>query len=226
MTVLAHQLTHPAVVGIEASAATPLHRLLALVQHAEAAGLTHFWLTGEQAPAAAARLGRLTRLTVGAQVAAPLLAGLDGAAEAARDAVSLLAISGGRAELGVEDPSAAARLQRQLNARPVATTHRFGGDFFTVSPARERDERVGLTITVRSTRDLQRLAGDVASIRVEATSAQDAVRLVRASRGSRPGVTIIVAVPLEEDFTLWPAADGILLVGVAAVADFESALAA
>ncbi len=226
MTVLAHHLTHPAVVGIEASAATPLHRLLGLVQHAEASGLTQFWVTGTQAPAVAARLGRLTRLTVGAQVSAPLLAGLDGAAEAARDAVSLLEISGGKAELGVQDPEAAARLQRQLDARPAATTHRFGGDFFTVSPARERTGRIGLTVTVRTARDLRSLAGQVSTIRVEAPTAAEAAHLVRSSRAARPGVSVIVAVPVGEDFTAWPAADGILLVGLAAVAEFESALAA
>ena len=226
MTVLAHQLTHPAVVGIEASAQTPLHHLLGLVQHAESSGLTQFWVTGAQAPAVAARLGRLTRLTVGAQVSAPLLAGLDGAAEAARDAGSLLAISGGKAELGVENPEAAARLQRQLSARPVATAHRFGGDFFTVAPGQEREDGVGFTVTVRSARDLQRLAGQVSTIRVEAGSASDATRLVRTARSSRPSVTIIVAVPVDEDFTAWPIADGILLVGVAHVAEFEGALAA
>ncbi|WP_454296374.1 hypothetical protein [Salana multivorans] len=112
----------------------PFHRVVAALQERVAGGATSVVVSGSNAAAVASRLVRLLGGGVDVVVRLAPVTNDDDAARAARDAVALAGIAGGRASVEVETGLELALLLdavREALRSPGAVATHFGGDLFT-----------------------------------------------------------------------------------------------
>lgn len=129
-----HRLTVAALAAEPIDGDQPFHRVVAALQQRLADGAASVVVGGSNAAAVASRLVRLLGNGVEIVVRLEPVTNDDDAARAARDAVALAGIAGGRASVEVETGLELALLldavREALRAPGAVATH-FGGDLFT-----------------------------------------------------------------------------------------------